>query len=69
MHRKPVALLNVSGYYDRLLAMLDRAVDEGFVDPHRRTQLIVDDDSAGLLGRMESYEAPDTPRWVGRHEP
>jgi uncharacterized protein (TIGR00730 family) len=30
-HRKPVALLNVDGYYEPLLAMLRHTVDEGFM--------------------------------------
>ncbi len=39
-HAKPVGLLNVNGYYDPLLEMLDRAVAEKFLFPeHRRTLL------------------------------
>src|SRR5581483_10917400 len=30
IHRKPVALLNVAGYYDDLIRMLTHAVREGF---------------------------------------
>ncbi len=65
MHRKPVALLNVAGYYDRLLAMLDHAVGEGFVESERREQLIVDDEPDRLLDRMAGYDAPNVPRWLG----
>ena len=68
MHRKPVALLNIAGYYERLLAMLDHAVDEGFVEPRRRQQLIVDDNPDRLLERMSRYEALDVPRWEGPAE-
>ncbi len=31
LHRKPCGLLNVEGYYDELLALLDKAVAERFV--------------------------------------
>ena len=68
MHRKPVALLNVAGYYDYLLAMLDHAVDEGFVELRQREQLIIDVDPGRLLARMDEYEAPDGRRWVGQEE-
>ena len=38
LHAKPVVLLNQNGYYDPLLTMLDRAMEEGFLKPqHRRT--------------------------------
>jgi uncharacterized protein (TIGR00730 family) len=33
LHEKPVLLLNVSGYWDPLLALLDHVVGHGFVDP------------------------------------
>ena len=40
-HHKPVGLLNVDGYYDPLLEMLDRAVAEKFLFPeHRRVAAV-----------------------------
>ena len=33
LHEKPVLLLNVNGYWDPLLALLDHVVGHGFVDP------------------------------------
>jgi hypothetical protein len=39
IHQKPVGLLNVAGYFDPLLTMVERAVEEGFVQP-RYCQLI-----------------------------
>lgn len=36
IHSKPVVLLNVGGYYDPLLTMLDRAVAEGFLKAQHR---------------------------------
>ncbi|NEE03215.1 TIGR00730 family Rossman fold protein [Phytoactinopolyspora halotolerans] len=36
LHRKPIVLLDRSGYFDPLLAMLDHAVDEGFLRPGAR---------------------------------
>ena len=41
LHRKPCALLNLDGYYDPLLAFLDHAVDEGFLEPRYRAALLV----------------------------
>jgi uncharacterized protein (TIGR00730 family) len=36
IHAKPIVLLNVAGYYDRLLAMLDHAVQDGFLKAQSR---------------------------------
>jgi len=52
IHHKPLGLLNIEGYFDPLLAFLDRAVAEGFVHPEHRAMAAVDDDPARLLDRM-----------------
>lgn len=64
MHAKPCGLLNVAGYFDPLLAFLDRAVDEKFVRPVHRAMLVVDSDPTALLSRFESYDPPRVVKWV-----
>ncbi len=67
-HGKPCALLNVLGFYDRLLAFLDSVVGEGFLRPPHRTMLLVGETCEGLLEKMESYRAPAKTKWVSREE-
>src|SRR5690606_4028990 len=43
-HAKPIAVYDVNGFWDPLLDMIDRLVDEGFVSAHFRDRLIVADD-------------------------
>jgi uncharacterized protein (TIGR00730 family) len=64
VHQKPCGLLNVAGYFDPLLAFLDRAVEEKFVRDVHRSMVIVDSDPAALLAKFESYEAPRVVKWV-----
>lgn len=52
IHAKPCGLLNVAGYYDSLLAMLDHAVGEGFLWPAHRRMVIAEKDAAVLLQRL-----------------
>ena len=48
IHTKPCGLLNVNGYYDKLLEFLDHAVDEMFIyKPHR--DLMLSSDKSGIL--------------------
>ena len=54
IHRKPSGLLNVSGYYDDLLAMLDHAVTQGFLLPANRKLVIADTDADALVQRLAS---------------
>jgi uncharacterized protein (TIGR00730 family) len=52
IHRKPSGLLNVTGYYDHLLAMLDHAVEEGFLLAANRKLVIADTDANRLVERL-----------------
>jgi uncharacterized protein (TIGR00730 family) len=57
-HDRPVALLNVAGYYDALLGFLDRSVEQGFVEARQRSLLIVDTDVERLLDRVAASPSP-----------
>ncbi|MBA3671454.1 MAG: TIGR00730 family Rossman fold protein [Gemmatimonadaceae bacterium] len=66
LHRKPYGLLNVAGYFDRLLDFLDHAVGEQFLREEYRALLVVESAPAALLERMEAARPPELPRWVDR---
>lgn len=51
-HQKPVGLLNVAGFYDPLIAMVDHQVREGVLRKEYRGLLQTDDDAARLLTRL-----------------
>ncbi len=65
-HSKPVGLLNVNGYYDDLLRMLDRAVKEKLLFEEHRRALLVDAQPEGLIEAMEGYQTPTeaVKRWM-----
>ena len=58
IHRKPVGLLNVAGYYDGLLGFLAHAVKEGFVRPEYAALLLAADTAAELLDRFAAWHPP-----------
>lgn len=64
IHRKPLGVLNVGGYYDPMLAMVDRAVEEGFVSDVQRDRLVVDDDEDRLLDRLALAPVPAEVKWI-----
>jgi hypothetical protein len=57
-HHKPCGLLNVDGYYDRLVRHFDHAAREGFLSEAQRDLLLVESDPATLLDAFERYESP-----------
>lgn len=56
LHRKPCGLLNVDGFYDPLLTLFDRAVDDGFLRPEYRSMVLTATDADELLMRMRAYK-------------
>jgi uncharacterized protein (TIGR00730 family) len=56
LHPKPVGLLNVDGYYDHLVAFLDRAMSDDFL---REQHLVVDDDVDRLLDGLLAARAAE----------
>ncbi len=68
LHGKPCGLINVAGYFDKLLSFLDEAVSQGFMKREHRQMLLVSDDPDELINRFKSYQPPDVEKWVGREK-
>ncbi|HWC85239.1 MAG TPA: TIGR00730 family Rossman fold protein [Solirubrobacteraceae bacterium] len=66
LHRKPIGLLDVLGYWERLLAFLDHMVDERFLYAEHRDMLIVEHAAAALVERLGSFEHRARDKWVDR---
>ncbi|PWA43972.1 lysine decarboxylase family protein [Artemisia annua] len=56
IHKKPVGLLNVDGYYDSLLALFDNGVKEGFIKPSARDIVLSASNAIELLTKMEQFK-------------
>lgn len=66
IHHKPIALLNVEGYYDGLLRFLERSVEDGLVQPRTLTLLRVHTDLHAMLDDLEHAVPPDLGvSWMG----
>jgi uncharacterized protein (TIGR00730 family) len=62
--QKPLALYNVSGYYDKLLDFLNYVGSQGFLKQQQMDSLIVSSDPVELLDNMEAYQPANTPEWL-----
>lgn len=63
-HSKPVALLDVNGYYRPLLALFDHAMAEGFVRPVHRRLVLADDEPGRLLDAMARHVPSTVEKWI-----
>jgi uncharacterized protein (TIGR00730 family) len=68
IHRKPIGLLNVAGYYDDLVRFLDHAVAEGFVSAENRGLVRIDDRPGTLLDHLAEWRPPVGPEWITPEE-
>ncbi|MDR6725337.1 uncharacterized protein (TIGR00730 family) [Paenibacillus amylolyticus] len=55
IHRKPVGLLNVKGYYEPLMKMVEHSVHEGFSNTSHLSLWSLQSDPATLLEHMSAY--------------
>ncbi|KAM0908786.1 hypothetical protein ACQ4PT_015260 [Festuca glaucescens] len=55
IHKKPVGLLNVDGFYDPLLSFIDLAVSEGFITEEARQIIISAPTVKELVMKLEDY--------------
>ena len=64
LHQKPIGILNISGFYDELLAFLRNMVSKGFLKQENYDMLLVDDSIEGLLTKMKNYQPQPLPKWI-----
>jgi uncharacterized protein (TIGR00730 family) len=64
LHRKPCGVLNVEGYYDRLLSFFDHAVTEQLLKPEHRRIVIADSRPEPLVERLLKSELPLVDKWI-----
>lgn len=57
LHNKPIGVLNVNGYYDHLLGLMDNMVKEGFLSEENRALVIDSDDAEVLIQKLKDYHA------------
>lgn len=63
IHAKPVALLNVNGFWDGLLKAIDQMIVAGFLRPEYRETLIVADTADELLVKLSQW-LPAQAKWA-----
>lgn len=65
IHAKPIGILNVAGYFDALAAMIDRAVQDGFIRAQYRHFWILRSEPAALLDALWQHDMPPVRPWQG----
>ncbi|MFP4385170.1 MAG: TIGR00730 family Rossman fold protein [Spirochaetia bacterium] len=68
LHRKPVGILNINGFYDPLSVLLENMVINGFLKESNRRMLMTANNAADLIKAMEQYSPPNETKWINFRE-
>jgi uncharacterized protein (TIGR00730 family) len=66
LHKKPIAILNICGFYDPLCVLVQKMVDKGFLKELNQQMILIDENIDQLLDKMENYVAPEIGKWVAK---
>ncbi len=61
---KACGALNVKGFFDPMRALLDRAVQEGFMKSAHNDMIVMSPDPHGLLDALSVWQAPSVNKWI-----
>ncbi len=68
LHKKPIGILNIDGFYDDLIKLVQNMVDKGFLKQVNRDMLLISDTINDLLEKMKNYQAPTVGKWISKEE-
>ena len=64
LHKKPIAILNVVGYYDALVAQMDKMVEFGFLKQDARDMVLVATSVGELMEKISTFHAKKGEKWI-----
>ena len=64
LNTKPCGIINVNGYFNKLLSFFDETVTAGFIKQEHRDMLLTDKSPKALLDKLYAYKAPSIKKWV-----
>jgi uncharacterized protein (TIGR00730 family) len=66
LHKKPIAILNINGFYDSLIELTKIMVEKGLLKEVNQQMLLVSDNIEDLLTQMKNYVPPTTGKWIDK---
>ncbi|MDP9960630.1 LOG family protein [Chryseobacterium lathyri] len=66
LHKKPIGILNIDGFYDDLISLVQNMVDKGFLKQINRDMLLISENIDELLEKMRNYQAPTVGKWISK---
>lgn len=64
IHKNPIGLLNINGFYDDLSNLLLKMTQSGLLKDVNRKMLLVGESVEDLIQKMENYLPPTEDKWI-----
>ncbi len=68
LHRKPIGILNSSGYYNDLLELIDKMVQKGLLREDNLNLLLVSETIEDLYEQMLNFQPMPVPKWMNKDQ-
>jgi uncharacterized protein (TIGR00730 family) len=68
LHKKPIAILNIDGFYDALIELLKGMVEKGLLKDVNASMVLVSDNIEDLLNKMRNYIPPTVGKWIDKEK-
>jgi len=68
LHKKPIAILNIDGFYDALIELLKVMVEKGLLKDVNASMVLVSDNIEDLLNKMKNYIPPTVGKWIDKEK-
>jgi uncharacterized protein (TIGR00730 family) len=68
LHRKPIGLLDLTGYWQPLLRFVDHAVEERFIRAEYVEALLVESEPGLLLDALATHQHRTVDKWLDRSQ-
>jgi len=68
LHKKPIGILNIDGFYNDLIKLIQTMVDKGFLKQVNMDMVLISDSTDELLEKMRNYQAPTVWKVISKDE-
>jgi len=68
LHKKPIGILNINGFYDDLLHFIENMTAKGLLKSDQKQLLLVADTAEELLEKMRAFQPLPVPKWMNKNQ-
>tara|TARA_B110001450_G_scaffold35448_2_gene30991 strand:- start:5311 stop:5892 length:582 start_codon:yes stop_codon:yes gene_type:complete len=68
LHKKPIGVLNINGFYDDLLSFIEVMIEKELLKPSYKKLVLVANNADKLLEKMNNFIPLPSPTWVNKNQ-